>query len=121
MLQYFSTINYGFSGGTFTTLNIFKNVELTTNNILFEETRIEDERPDQFSNRIYQNSNYYWAAFLANNIRNPLIEWDGVDPEQDTKLKKQYPGLVYQFGNVSKYNPSNTTPTYQDEIVREHV
>jgi hypothetical protein len=114
MLQYFSTINYGFSGGTFTTLNIFKNVELTTTNVLFEETKIEDERPDQFSNRIYQSSNYYWAAFLANNIRNPLIEWDGVDPEQDTKLEKQYPGLVYQFGNVSKYNPSNTTPTYQD-------
>lgn len=115
MLQYFSTINYGFSGGTFTTLNIFKSVELTTNNVLFEETRIEDERPDQFSNRIYQNSNYYWATFLANNIKNPLIEWDGTDPEQDAKLEKQYPGLVYQFGNVSKYNPSSSTPTYQDD------
>lgn len=120
MLQYFSTINYGFSGGTFTTLNIFKNVELTTNNILFTETKIDDERPDQFSNRIYQNSSYYWAPFLANNIRNPLIEWGGIDPQEDAKLEKQYPGLVYQFGNISKYNPSNSTPTYQDQRYEQY-
>jgi alpha-tubulin suppressor-like RCC1 family protein len=124
MLQYFSKIDYGFTGGTFTdrqfgggtftVLNIFKNVQLTANSILFTETKIDDERPDQFSNRIYQNSNYYWATFLTNNIRNPLVEWGGTDPEQDSKLEKQYPGLVYQFGNVSKYNPTITTDPYQD-------
>lgn len=114
MLQYFSTINYGFSGGTFTTLNIFKNVQLTANNILYSETKIDDERPDQFSKRVINNSNYFWVTFLTNNIRNPLIEWGGTDPEQDSKLEKEYPGLVYQFGNVSKYNPVNTTPGYED-------
>ena len=39
MLQYFSTTDYGFSGGTFTVLNIFKNVEVTSNSILFKESK----------------------------------------------------------------------------------
>jgi len=114
MLQYFSKINYGFSGGTFTVLDVFKNVQLTSSSILYSEIKIDDERPDQFSNRIYDNASYYWATFLTNNIRNPLVEWGGTDPEEDSKLEKQYPGLVYQFANISKYNPSNTTPSYED-------
>lgn len=114
MLQYFSKINYGFSGGTFTVLDIFKNVQLTANSILPTQIKIDEERPDQFSDRIYQNSDYYWTTFLSNNIRNPLVEWGGIDKEQDAKLEKQYPGLVYQLGNTSKYNPTDTTPYYTD-------
>jgi len=118
MLQYFSKINYGFSGGTFTALNIFKNVQITIPNTTPEQTRIDDERPDQFSNRIYQTPDHYWVLFLTNNIRNPLQEWSITDlendPNTDTELQNTYPGLVYQFGNVSKYNPTFNTPTYID-------
>jgi hypothetical protein len=115
MLQYFSTINYGFSGGTFTVLDVFKNVQLTTTNpILYTENKIDDERPDQFSNRIYQTGNYYWAAFLANNIRNPLLEWNGNDPKSEINLQNNYPGLVYQFANTSNYNPPSGAPGYTD-------
>jgi hypothetical protein len=116
MLQYFSTIDYGFSGGTFTVLNVFKDVQLTTNSTLFTETLIEDERPDQFSNRIYQTDGLYWAAFLANNIRNPLKEWNGSNPESEINLQNNYPGLVYQFANTSKYNPPSGDPGYTDTI-----
>jgi hypothetical protein len=116
MLQYFSTIDYGFSGGTFTVLNVFKDVQLTTNSTLFTETLIEDERPDQFSNRIYQTDGLYWAAFLANNIRNPLKEWNGSNPESEINLQNNYPGLVYQFANTSKYNPPSGDAGYTDTI-----
>jgi hypothetical protein len=115
MLQYFSTINYGFSGGTFTVLDVFKNVQLTTTDpVLYTENKIDDERPDQFSNRIYQTGNYYWAAFLANDIRNPLKEWNGSNPELEINLQNDYPGLVYQFANTSKYNPPSGIPGYTD-------
>jgi len=121
MLQYFSTIDYGFSGGTFTVLNIFKNVQVTSNSILFKETKIEDERPDQFANRIYTTSDYYWAVFLANGIRNPLVQWGGTDSQFNINLQKKYDGLVYQFGNISKYNPPHsTTPPYTDERYKEY-
>ena len=115
MLQYFSTIDYGFSGGTFTVLDVFKNVQLTTTKAtIFTENKIDDERPDQFSNRIYQTTNYYWAAFLSNNIRNPLQEWDGTGQEDEILLQNNYPGLVYQFANTSKYNPPSGAPGYTD-------
>lgn len=129
MLQYFSRIAYGFSGdgfsgGTFSVVNIFKNVKLDTGyqGAFFQDKRfttiqrIDGERPDQFSNRIYNNSEYFWTVFLANNIRNPLLEWNGTNYKTDLDIRKKYPGIVYQFGNTSRYNPPTNQPGYTNDI-----
>ena len=64
MLQYFSTTDYGFSGGTFTVLNIFKNVQVTSNSILFKEfdnlfsSLFEDPAPYVELIRIIANHHY---------------------------------------------------------------
>lgn len=122
MFEYFPKIKYPFEGGTFEVTNIFKNVEL----ILDDEEKytttplIIGERPDQVSNRLYDDSSLFWSVFLINGIKNPLRQWAQTEESYIKQIEKEYSGQVYQFANVSAFLPAAGATGFTGDVLKSY-
>lgn len=107
MLQYFPKIQYPFDGGTFEVTDIFRSIDVVFDrpDAVFTTQALPGERPDQLSNRLYNNPQFYWSLFLANGVRNPLREWAQTPESYNTQIELEYSGWEYQFANVSDFLP----------------
>lgn len=57
----------------------------------FEDYKIiGDERPDQVSQKYYQNSEYDWLIFIANNIQNVRTDWPMTQADLNSFLFSKY-------------------------------
>lgn len=112
MLEFFPKIQYTFPGITYSVAmtNIFNSVNIINddNKSILTKMVYSGERPDQLSNRLYQNSKYFWTFFLLNNIKNPLKEWLQTPESYTSQIETEYDGWVYQFANNSNFLPGNT-------------
>jgi hypothetical protein len=52
------------------------------------------ERPDQFSNRYYEDSYKSWVLYLSNKITDPYYEWYLSDYELNEYIEKKYGSIV---------------------------
>ena len=108
MFEYFPKIQYGFSGGTFEVTDIFKFINVNFNeNSIFVQTKLPGERPDQLSNRLYNDPQYYWSLFLVNGIKNPLRQWAQTQQSYINQIESEYAGWEYQFANTSIFKPDS--------------
>jgi len=107
MLQYFPKIQYPFDGGTFEVTDIFRSINLVFDreDAVFTTQSLPGERPDQLSNRIYNDPQFYWSLFLTNGVRNPLREWAQTPESYNEQIELEYSGWEYQFANVSDFLP----------------
>lgn len=122
MFEYFPKIKYPFEGGTFEVTNIFKNVEI----ILDDERRytttplIIGERPDQVSDRLYNDSKLFWSVLLLNGIKNPLRQWAQSEQSYTEQIEKEYYGQVYQFANVSTFLPAAGSTGFTGDVLKSY-
>ena len=122
MFQYFPKISYGFSGGTFEVTDIFKSITVKFDNpdALLKTTTIIGERPDQLSNRLYRNSQYYWSLFLVNGIKNPFREWAQSQESYVSQIESEYDGWVYQFANTSQFLPPVGSTGFGGSVLKHY-
>jgi hypothetical protein len=108
MLQYFPKIQYPFDGGTFEVTDLFKSITVVFDSEqgVYTTQALPGERPDQLSNRVYQDPKYFWSLFLTNDIKNPLREWAQTEQSYIDQIESEYSGWEYQFANVSDFKPS---------------
>lgn len=80
MFKYFPKISYNFGsdGGTMEAVDIFKNVNVVSDNLsVLKKTTLEiDERPDQLSLKLHNTPDYFWVLMLLNKINDPLHLWN---------------------------------------------
>lgn len=107
MLQYFPKIQYPFDGGTFEVTDIFRSINLVFDreDAVFTTQALPGERPDQLSNRLYNDPQFYWSLFLTNGVKNPLREWAQTPESYNEQIELEYSGWEYQFANVSDFLP----------------
>lgn len=60
------------------------------------------ERPDQLSNRYYNDSYKSWLIYLANNIKDPYYEWYMTEDEMSEFIELKY-GSVYKAQTKIKF------------------
>ena len=122
MFQYFPKINYGFSGGTFEVTDIFKSINLVFDrpDALLATTALPGERPDQVSNRLYSDPQYYWSLFLVNQVKNPLRDWAQTQDSYNTQIEAEYDGWVYQFANTSQFLPAEGSSGFTGNVLNRY-
>ena len=80
MFKYFPKISYNFGsdGGTMDAVDIFKSINITTDNkaILKKIIPKIDQRPDQLSLELHNTTDYFWVLMLLNKINDPLHLWN---------------------------------------------
>jgi hypothetical protein len=64
-----------------------------------------NERPDQFSNRYYDDPHKSWLLYLSNKINDPYYEWYLSEEELDGLLEKKY-SSVYSIGMRKYWQPN---------------
>jgi len=111
MFENFSKIEYSLNGQTLEFTDIFTSIEINKDSLVDVESiqNIENLRPDQLSNVIYNDPNLFWSIFLLNNNRNPFIDWKQSIDSQIDQYDEVYDTAVFQFGNTSNYLPSLST------------
>jgi len=65
-----------------------------------------NERPDQFSNRYYDDPHKSWLLYLSNKINDPYYEWYLSEEELDGLLEKKY-SSVYDSKSKTYYYRNN--------------
>jgi len=122
MFQYFPKINYGFSGGTFEVTDIFKSINLVFDrpDALLTTTALPGERPDQISDRLYKDPQYYWSLFLTNGVKNPLREWAQSQESYNAQIETEYSGWVYQFANTSDFLPAAGSTGFTGDFLKRY-
>lgn len=110
MLEYFSKINYKLNGQTLQFTDLFKSVNLNTDNFTQygELKNTSGGRPDQLADTIYNDPNLYWSLFLFNGVRNPFKQWHQSTISNQAQTDTEYASKVFQFANTSEYLPGNT-------------
>lgn len=118
MFQFFPQIEYSLiAGQTLLFTDIFRTVRVQFSNpeLLPTITSIGGERPDQLSNRLYNSTRYYWTLFFTNEIKNPFKEWGQSEEAYTKKIEAEYDGFSYQFGNVSRYLPPESSYEFDND------
>jgi hypothetical protein len=66
MFENFSKIEYSLNGQTLEFTDIFTSIEINKDSLVDVESiqNIENLRPDQLSNAIYNDPNLFWSIFL---------------------------------------------------------
>ena len=80
---------------------------VSRNPYAFYPYEIEDnERPDQFSDRYYDDSYKSWMVYLANKINDPYYEWYLTGNEFNEFIEKKY-GSIYEAQQRVKFYRNN--------------
>ena len=121
MFENFSKIQYSLNGQTLEFTDIFTSIEINKNSLANVEVlqNLQDLRPDQLSNTIYNDPNLFWSIFLLNDIRNPFTNWKQSIESQIDQYDQVYDSAVFQFGNTSNYLPS-LSAYYESNILDEY-
>jgi hypothetical protein len=67
----------------------------------------EGERPDNFTNRYYEDQFMSWLVYLSNNITDPYYGWYLTEEEFNKTLKKKYGQEVYVLQEKVAYYRNN--------------
>jgi hypothetical protein len=70
MFENFSKIEYSLNGQTLEFTDIFTSIEINKDSLVDVESiqNIENLRPDQLSNVIYNDPNLFWSIFLLTRV-----------------------------------------------------
>jgi hypothetical protein len=80
---------------------------VSKNPYAFYNYDIEDnERPDQLSNRYYEDSYLSWLVYLTNQIVDPYYEWYMTNDELEEFIEKKY-GSIYDAQQKIKFYRNN--------------
>ena len=75
-----------------------------------------EERPDQFSNRYYDDQYKSWILYLSNGMVDPYYEWHLPDSDFDAVLQKKYGVEIYLLQEKVAFYRTNWAETADDSI-----
>jgi hypothetical protein len=118
MFENFSKINYYLNGQTLELTDIFKSIKIDTNKSTDVSTikNTDKLRPDQLAQKLYNDPKLFWVNLLLNDIKNPFREWSQSGSALIQQNSDDYDMKAFQFGNTSKYLPSNGDYFNSDDI-----
>lgn len=94
----FPTIEYNFNDGTeaVNVPDIFRQIKLVDKRFdgatPYQFYEVQDERPDQLSNRLYGDPNYHWTFFLINDtLKGGHKDWPLTSIELRDHINTKYP------------------------------
>ena len=118
MFENFSKINYYLNGQTLELTDIFKSININTDNSININSvkNTDGSRPDQLAQKIYNDPKLFWVNFAVNNIKNPFTQWNKSGAALTQQNSADYDTQVFQFGNTGKYLPSSETYFNTDDV-----
>lgn len=104
MFKEFGKIYYEQEGFNKEVQNILKSYHVKRiqidDSFLYQYYIVQDgERAETISERLYNNTRFYWIILLINNIINPYTDWpmDQLELEEYTKVKYKNPFAIKHF------------------------
>ena len=96
----FPTIEYNFGNGGVEIADLFRQVKIVDRRFdsatPYQFYEVQDERPDQLSERLYGDPNYHWSFFIINDtLKGGHNEWPLTSIELRDYIQTKYPENLY--------------------------
>ncbi|NBT09025.1 MAG: hypothetical protein EBS98_09515 [Chitinophagia bacterium] len=112
----FPTVSYS---GTLAT-NILKKIKIDSRirdktSVFYPYTLLDGERPDTIAENYYEDSNFAWLIYFANEIIDPYFEWPLSNDELQEFIKSKYQSLQRAMDTIvffrNNWHPDETIIT----------